>query len=964
MSLFSTKQMRGLKNFITECLDCRSKEEEKGRVTKELANIRKHFAQSTLNGYNRKKYVAKLLYIHLLGYSFEFGFTQMVELLTSNVFSEKQIGYITLGVYLNGNYELVSLLIEHIRKEMNSDNEAAQCLGLAAAANIGGTEIAETLAPTIMNMLKNGRNGEFVKKKAALALVRLYRETPSTFVYDESVGRVLISLLQDTSFGVQLSGASLVLVLMVRYANDLQKVFPIAIDMLSKIFFQFQVPMDYTYGRNPVPWLVMKYMRILQYKTQWKNDDIAKVSRVIDLCLQKTDLLLGTKEVNSNMMLLFEAINLVIATQMNSQLLSRSAAILGGFLSAKQSNVRYLALETLTRLVSAAPEVIPSLDKHRQTLFLALRDADNSIRRRALSLLYVLCTPESAEEIVSELLNYLKFADISMREPLCLKIAVLAESFMTDLAWYVDTILQLITLAGDECHDGVWHRVVQVISMNPQYQRYATVTSFNSMTASTAHDRLVKLAAQLSGDYFHLLPNPPEEVVDELKKKYPGASDGCKSIIISAIAKIGARYQAGRELTLNFLKKLCGNQNIDIQQRALEYCAILQGPPDIIPIVFKPIPPFEERESFLIRKVLQEDMGAQHGTGEEEEEDKGEPDEEALATVLPVRSAQPTQQESFQAVPSRAPQPEPVQQQPPAQQPQQGWGYQGAPAPTPTPAPAPAPAPQASSLTDLMSMAPAPTESAGDDLIKVMGAGPVAPASAEAIFKRFLTTDTGIAFEDQNIQLMLSIQVNGANALLTFNVQNKTPQPISGLKIHVLPVPFFRMNVKPGPSVVNAGASVLYQFMFTVVAPYTEPPQYTFGYMSGSNEVKETMKLPLVICKFMMPFPMDQGTFFTRWQQLAAPNQTAKASCPVPQGDITQQLAAMMTSLLRVPVLPLQLPPFNVCGAGIVQCEGSAQGILVRFFADQQTQSVQIEVKGTSPSITSSIQKILEWQFK
>ena len=71
--------MRGLKNFITECLSCRSKEEEKSRVTKELANIRKHFGGSSLNGYNRKKYTAKLLYIHLLGYSFDFGFQQMVE---------------------------------------------------------------------------------------------------------------------------------------------------------------------------------------------------------------------------------------------------------------------------------------------------------------------------------------------------------------------------------------------------------------------------------------------------------------------------------------------------------------------------------------------------------------------------------------------------------------------------------------------------------------------------------------------------------------------------------------------------------------------------------------------------------------------------------------------------------------------------------------------------------------------
>lgn len=43
-----------------------------------------------------------------------------------------------------------------------------------------------------------------------------------------------------------------------------------------------------------------------------------------------------------------------------------------------------------------------------------------------------------------------------------LKIAVLAERYATDLRWYVDTVLQLIHLAGDYVADDVWHRVVQV----------------------------------------------------------------------------------------------------------------------------------------------------------------------------------------------------------------------------------------------------------------------------------------------------------------------------------------------------------------------------------------------------------------------------------------------------------------------------------------------------------------------
>jgi AP-2 complex subunit alpha len=50
-----------------------------------------------------------------------------------------------------------------------------------------------------------------------------------------------------------------------------------------------------------------------------------------------------------------------------------------------------------------------------------------SIRRRALDLLFIMCTPANAAAIVDELLSYLSLADYSMREELVLKTAVLAE---------------------------------------------------------------------------------------------------------------------------------------------------------------------------------------------------------------------------------------------------------------------------------------------------------------------------------------------------------------------------------------------------------------------------------------------------------------------------------------------------------------------------------------------------------
>lgn len=80
--------MRGLAVFISDIRNCKSKEAETKRINKvlpqifnhrthcfkELANIRSKFkGDKTLDGYHKKKYVCKLLFIFLLGHDVDFG---------------------------------------------------------------------------------------------------------------------------------------------------------------------------------------------------------------------------------------------------------------------------------------------------------------------------------------------------------------------------------------------------------------------------------------------------------------------------------------------------------------------------------------------------------------------------------------------------------------------------------------------------------------------------------------------------------------------------------------------------------------------------------------------------------------------------------------------------------------------------------------------------------------------------
>jgi hypothetical protein len=51
-----------------------------------------------------------------------------------------------------------------------------------------------------------------------------------------------------------------------------------------------------------------------------------------------------------------------------------------------------------------------------------------------------------------------------------LRVAILAERFSPNLQWYVDTILKLMTLAGDFVSKHIWMRVVQIVTNNDDLQ--------------------------------------------------------------------------------------------------------------------------------------------------------------------------------------------------------------------------------------------------------------------------------------------------------------------------------------------------------------------------------------------------------------------------------------------------------------------------------------------------------------
>ncbi len=132
-----------------------------------MAKIRKKFKEAKdIDGYDRRKYVSKLTYMYLLGYDIDFGYLEAVNLMSSLKFQEKLIvrtvinqklttikGYLAISLLLNENHSMIPLIIQTLQNDLNSRNEYHQCLALIAIGNIGGKEMAESVAPIVQKLL-------------------------------------------------------------------------------------------------------------------------------------------------------------------------------------------------------------------------------------------------------------------------------------------------------------------------------------------------------------------------------------------------------------------------------------------------------------------------------------------------------------------------------------------------------------------------------------------------------------------------------------------------------------------------------------------------------------------------------------------------------------------------------------------------------------------------------------------
>uniref|UniRef100_A0A7S4F9F0 AP-2 complex subunit alpha n=1 Tax=Chrysotila carterae TaxID=13221 RepID=A0A7S4F9F0_CHRCT len=878
---------------------------------------------------------------------------EAVNLISSPRYSEKSVGYAWCALMLREGDDLLRLIINSIRVDLISKNENAVCLALNAICNVGGKEFAESLSSDVIKLLTSNVTKTYVRKKAALTTLRLYRKAPDVLPPSEWSDKVLM-LLDEKNIGVLTSVSSLVLGVMAVDPSGWEAAAPKAARTLTRLVLNKDYSNDYLYYGIPTPWLQIKLLRMLQYFPPPEEHALKlRISEVLQRIISGTDVTKNVNKNNATHAVLFEAINLTIHLGSKAETLQQSINLLGRFISIREANIRYLGLETMARLSQLQPETLDGLKKHQSTILFSLKDPDISIRRRALDLVYSMCDTSTVHETVAELLTYLQAADTSIREELVLKVAILAERFATDNQWYVDVVLKLIKEAGDYVSEEIWYRVVQIITnQGDDLQKYATETAWKALSEEAMpHRTLVKVAGYVLGEFGHMIADTPgcgaAQQFALLHKQFTQSDNELRALLLNTYVKLSHSFAEIAPQVSEVMAQYSTALDQEVQQRANEYIS-LSAPPlsGVKSTVLEMMPHFTERES-IVQKQLSGKKGADGSAPpRERKESKAEAEEAGEAVSAPA------------APPPAAP--DLLGMDDPS--PPQAAGVSGA----------------ADLLGALDVSSPAPAAPA-DDLLGLMGGGPPAPPPAQSAgggsllgapaaqspqYMALCLRNDGVLFEDATLQIGIKMEFNGHQGRMAVYFGNKCPAPLMSFGTQLSPCAALAIQASPVAATLNPRSQQQLLLNIECLDAFGEGPQLAVRFMGGSTPQPLVVPLPIIATKFVAPLRVEGADFFRRWKTLDGKEQQQifkLTAMPLAEALVERVVGAGLRMALLKGVDP---NPANFVASGWLVTKGAppqgdSSSVLMRLEVNAQAAMCRASVRASSPAIVATVMKLV-----
>ncbi|XP_044086281.1 AP-1 complex subunit gamma-like 2 isoform X2 [Neovison vison] len=565
-----------LQDLIEEIRGAKTQAQEREVIQKECAHIRASFRDG--DPLHRHRQLAKLLYVHMLGYPAHFGQMECLKLIASPRFTDKRVGYLGAMLLLDERQDAHLLITNSIKNDLSQGIQAVQGLALCTLSTVGSAEMCRDLATEVEKLLL--QPGPYVRKKAVLTAVHIIRKVPE-------LSNIFLppcaQLLHERHHGVLLGTITLITELCERSPAALKhfrKVVPQLVQILWTLVTT-GYSTEHSISGVSDPFLQVQILRLLRIlgrnheeSSETMNDLLAQVATNTDTSR------------NAGNAVLFETVLTIMDIRSVAGLRVLAVNILGRFLLNSDKNIRYVALTSLLRVVQSDHSAV---QRHRPTVVECLREPDASLSRRALELSLALVNSSNVRAMTQELQSFLESCPPDLRADCASGILLAAERFAPTKRWHIDTILRVLTMAGTHVRDDAVANLTQLIGGAQELHAYSVRRLYSALAEDISQQPLVQVAAWCIGEYGDLLLEgsceeteplqvEEEEVLALLEKVLQShmSLPATRGYALTALMKLSTRLRGDNNRIRQVVSVYGSCLDVELQQRAVEYNALFQ----------------------------------------------------------------------------------------------------------------------------------------------------------------------------------------------------------------------------------------------------------------------------------------------------------------------------------------------------------------------------------------------------
>uniref|UniRef100_A0A8C7LWZ0 AP-1 complex subunit gamma n=1 Tax=Oncorhynchus mykiss TaxID=8022 RepID=A0A8C7LWZ0_ONCMY len=515
-----------LRELIRTIRTARTQAEEREMIQKECAAIRSSFREED-NTY-RCRNVAKLLYMHMLGYPAHFGQLECLKLIASQKFTDKRIGYLGAMLLLDERQDVHLLMTNCIKNDLNHSTQYVQGLALCTLGCMGSSEMCRDLAGEVEKLLKTSNS--YLRKKAALCAVHVIRKVPELM---EMFLPATKNLLSEKNHGVLHTSVVLLTEMCERSPDMLlhfRKVWllvPQLVRILKNLIMSGYSPEHDVSGISD-PFLQVRILRLLRILGRSDDDSSEAMNDILAQVATNTE---TSKNVGNA--ILYETVLTIMDIKSESGLRVLAINILGRFLLNNDKNIRYVALTSLLKTVQTDHNAV---QRHRSTIVDCLKDLDVSIKRRAMELSFALVNGNNIRGMMKELLYFLDSCDPEFKADCASGVFLAAEKYAPSKRWHIDTIMRVLTTAGSYVRDDSVPNLIQLITNSVEMHAYTVQRLYKALLDDISQQPLVQVSSWCIGEYGDLLVSGQCEEEEPIQVTEDEVLDVLEGLLVSNLS--------------------------------------------------------------------------------------------------------------------------------------------------------------------------------------------------------------------------------------------------------------------------------------------------------------------------------------------------------------------------------------------------------------------------------------------